>query len=167
MRPDLAAMSPILDCMAEALAKLATRWPKRSPKAFYLGPDDWTDFIVSAEVHATVRVPFGNNPTVWRTELAFNGVPVRESKNVPPRQSRLYDDATIGHPIRPMPKRKADNGPADIPADQVLDALDRISRTRALTDHESLALEAALKGRVILSKRNAARLGIKRKAVHQ
>lgn len=156
---------PILDCMADALATLKKRWPTRKPKAFYLGPDDWADFMASASERATVRVAFGNNPRVWRDEPAFNDVPVRESRNVPPRQSRLYDDTTTGHPIRPVPsKKQRDLERSDIPADQVFAALDQISRTRALTEHESIALEAAMNGRVILTKRDAARLGIKRKA---
>jgi hypothetical protein len=49
----------------------------------------------------------------------------------------------------------------ELPPEKLITRLDEISRTRALTDHESRALEKAIrKGQS--SKREAARLGIKR-----
>lgn len=158
-------MKPTLEAMAEALVRLAEHWTgQRRPKVFYLGPDDWADFMATDP--PTVMTTFRNEP---QDAPSFDGVPVRQSFNVPPRQSRLYDNTGTGRLIRPDPPREGKfPGPrfpdrADIPAGEVLDALDKLSRTRALTDHESLALEAAMKGRCILTKRDAARLGIKRK----
>lgn len=154
----------ILERMTEALRDLEKRWRgRRTPKAFYLGPDDWTDFLATDP--PSIETTFNREPAV---EPGFENVPVRASRNVPARQSRLYDSTTTGYllprtpkyPRRklPAPPERADISPAEVEA-----ALDAISRTRALTDSESDALEAAIKGRVILTKRDAARLGIKRR----
>lgn len=105
--------------------------------------------------------------TVWNLvparEPSLEGVPVRASKNVHPRNSKLYDHTTTGRPIpgsyrAPNPQ----NERADLQPERVFEALDKLSRTRALTNHESEALEAAMDGRVIITKREAARLGIGR-----
>lgn len=155
--------TPILDRMAAALADLAERWNgKRRPKAFYLGPDDWADFIATRP--PTISTIRNREPAV---EPGFENVPVRASKNVPPRQSRIYDHSGAGRPIpvdpsvTPAPRRPALVS-SDVSADEVFAALDAISRTRALTESESEALEAAMHGRITLTTRDAARLGIKR-----
>ncbi len=155
-------MRPILDCMAEGLDDLAGKFKgKRQPKAFYLGPDDWADFMATNP--PTISTTFKCEPAL---EPGFRDIPVRQSLNVPPRQSRLYDSTSTGRPIRPAVKRDPNRiilpELADIEPAVVFAALDQISRARALTEHESLALEAVMKGRVIITKREAARLGIKR-----
>lgn len=53
---------------------------------------------------------------------------------------------------------------ADISREDVIQALDELSRRRALSLEESLTLERAIKGKPV-SKRAAARIGIKRRAV--
>lgn len=88
---------PIIERMAEALHQLHNHWSgKRRPKAFYLGPDDWLEFM--ATDRPNVETVWNNEPSV---EPAFNDVPVRASKNVPPRQSRLYDHTTTGRMLPP------------------------------------------------------------------
>lgn len=144
--------------MEAALSNLEERWRgRRQAKAFYLSEADWAEFI-SVE-RPTVQTMFGNNPPTLRTDPAFNGVPVRQSKSSGEATSRLYDHASYGHPLPPDPRRppSSRNVPA-LPADRVFSALDALSRTRALTDRESLVLEAAMKGRVILNRREAIRL---------
>lgn len=130
--------------MERALESLAAKWPGRKPKAFYLGPADWDDFLASNpdRIH-----------TLWNCkpaeEPAFRMVPVRPSKNVPPRQSRLYDATGTGHPLA------ASGKPAPPPAskmrqrwraeaDAVAEYLDGLSRERMLEDWETDALEAAI-----------------------
>jgi hypothetical protein len=87
-------MRHVTERMEEAEGQLALRYPKRSVKAFYLGPDDWADFIAT------------NPPmidTIWNCapayEYSFMGSPVRQSKNVGPRTSRLYDSSGTGRPL--------------------------------------------------------------------
>jgi hypothetical protein len=81
--------------MTEALAVLLAKYRgHRIPKAFYLGPDDYADFMATDP--PTGEFPWGNNPTKTVVEPAFERVPVRLSKNVPPRQSRLYDHCGYG-----------------------------------------------------------------------
>lgn len=82
-------MSPVLDRMAEALRQLAAG-PRR-PKAFYLGPEDWADFIAGDPPR--INALFNGKPC---EQPGFQSVPVRPSKNVPPRQSRLYDHTGAG-----------------------------------------------------------------------
>lgn len=149
----------VIDRMTAALADLAWRWRgKRMPKAFYLTASDWAAF--EATNPPSGRFPFGNNPTIWRDEPTLQGVPVRISKAP---ESRLYDHTTTGRPIPrdlnapPRPKVATE---FDVPAEQVFSALDAISRTRALTDRESEALEAAMHGKVTLTRREAIRLRI-------
>lgn len=83
---------PVTDRMAAALADLSERTKgRRQPKAFYLGPDDWNDFLATDPPVM---------PTVWNGEHlheeTFSDVPVRPSKNVPGRSSRLYDHTGTG-----------------------------------------------------------------------
>lgn len=78
---------PIVDRMHEGLQLLAAHWSgRRRPKAFYLGPADWEDFCATDPPII---------PTIWNNtevhEESFEGVPVRPSKNVAPRASRIYD----------------------------------------------------------------------------
>lgn len=154
-------ISSVLDRMTAALASLTERWGgRRAPKAFYLSPADWAEF--TATDHPTVSVMWGNNPPKLRADPAFNGVPVRQTKSVGEVASRLYDHASYGHTLPPSAGRvKQTRSPPPLPADQVFAALDALSRTRALTDRESLALEAAMKGKVLLSQREAVRLGLR------
>jgi hypothetical protein len=144
--------------MAAALASLQEKWGgRRLPKAFYLSEADWTEF--SAGEWPTVQTMWGNNPPKLRTDPAFNGVPVRASKSSGETASRLYDHSSYGHSLQsaePASPRPA----SPLPAEQVFAALDALSRKRALTDRESRALEAAMKGQVILSSRDALRLRI-------
>lgn len=155
----------ILERMDRALLDLAERWGgRRAPKAFYLGPADWDEFEKLADLACTVTLPFGNNPPQMRTDPAFKDVPVRQSKAVGEHSSRLYDHASYGHPLW----RKDDpaapprtTSPPPLLADQLVEKLDAISRTRALTEPESVALEHALKGRVVISQREAIRLGLR------
>lgn len=152
----------ILERMAASLEALDRTFDgRRKAKAFYLNALDFDRFEATNPPIETF--PFGNNPPEQRDEPAFRGLPVRLSRAA---VSRLYDWTTTG---RPIPVDETDpvvstKGLSDIPADEIEAALDAISRTRALTEIESIALEAAMKGRVVLSKRDAARLGIKRKA---
>lgn len=81
-------MDFITDRMALGLEGVVAR--KRRPKAFYLGPADWVDFLSTNP--PTVESLFGNNPPRLVVDPAFEGVPVRQSVNVAPRKSRLYDD---------------------------------------------------------------------------
>ena len=156
----------ILDRMDAALASLAERWGgRRIPKAFYLGAVDWDEFEELTD-GTTVTLPWGNNPVKPRTDPAFRGLPVRQSKSVGEYSSRLYDHSSYGHtlplaPDQPKPARPV----PPLPADQVFAALDRLSRTRALTDVESVALEQAMKGRVVISRREAIRLGLSGKSI--
>lgn len=88
----------IIERMDVGLAKLQEKHgARRRPKAFYLGPADWADF--SATDPPTKRFPRGNNPTVWGSEPTYEGLPVRASKNVPDRQSKLYDHTSTGRVI--------------------------------------------------------------------
>lgn len=81
--------------MAEAIALLEVRsGGRRSPKAFYLHPADWIAF--RATEREKVETSFGNNPTILVIDLAFNGVPVRESTGA---QSRLYDNTGAGRAL--------------------------------------------------------------------
>lgn len=84
----------INDKLAQAVARLSVRWPKRRPKAFYLTPDDWTQFMATKP--PTVRTIFGNNPAREVTDPAFQGIPVRQSEG---KTSRLYDNTTTGHAV--------------------------------------------------------------------
>lgn len=151
-------MSGVVDRMAQALADLGQRWRgKRIPKAFYLSTGDWAEF--TAVERPTVETIFGNNPPKLRTDPAFAGVPVRPSKSTGETASRLYDHASYGHTLPPIPGCSVPPRPVPpLPAEQVFAALDILSRSRALTDRESEALEAAMKGRVILTRREAVRL---------
>lgn len=89
-------MRPTVDRMHAALHELGTRTDgRRRPKAFYLGPADWDEFR-AAGTWPLVETTFGNNPPVIRSEPAFHGVPVRPSKNVAPRNSKLYDHTGTG-----------------------------------------------------------------------
>lgn len=145
----------ITDQMSDALHSLEQRWRgKRRPKAFYLGPDEYAAFMATDP--PTIETVWGNNPPKDRIEPSFRNLPVREAKGL---ECRLYDHCSYGHPFG---AKRDPEAMSDIPVDKVFDALDRISRTRALTNKESLALEAAMKGKVVLTKRDAARLGIKR-----
>lgn len=91
-------MQPITVRMDEALDRLRSRWPKRRPKAFYLGPGDWEAFMATDP--PTIRTMWGNNPPQPRTDPAFREIPVRQStaKGLP-GASRLYDNTTCGRPI--------------------------------------------------------------------
>lgn len=151
----------IVDRMDKALAALDLAYHgKRKPKAFYLGPADWLDF--EATDPGDVVAIFNHEE---RTEPGYRGVAVRASKNVAPHQSSLYDETGHGRPLPPFDGKRPERSPrSDIPAEDVFAALDTISRTRALSETESRALEAAMKGRVVISKRDAARMGIKRRA---
>ena len=152
----------ILDRLAASLRGLDERWNgRRIAKAFYLRAADFEEFLATDP--PTVETVWGNNPPKERVEPAFEGVPVRPSKG---DANRLYDHTSSGHtvpidPANPPPPREVR---ADIPADKVFAALDAISRIRALSESESRALEAAMKGKVVLSTREAVRLGIKRAA---
>jgi hypothetical protein len=82
---------PILDRMAAAKAHLIAQWQgRRTAKAFYLGPEDWDEFM------ATEPQPIA---TIWNrvpaTEVGFGGVPVRLSK-AKGGASRLYDHTSTG-----------------------------------------------------------------------
>lgn len=89
--------------MDAALAKLAEHWSRRrTPKAFYLAPDDWDEF--SAKARETARFQWGNNPPKWRTDPVFRDVPVRPSKDpdfgmAKRTTSRLYDNTSTGRSI--------------------------------------------------------------------
>lgn len=84
----------ITERMTAALGQLALRYPKRRGKAFYLGPDDWADFIATDPPMID---------TLWNClpayEYSFGGIPVRASKNVAPRASRLYDNTACGRDL--------------------------------------------------------------------
>lgn len=95
---------PILERMADAKARMLIA--NRIPKAFYLRPGDHAEFMSVAEQSTSVvigRFAWANNPTVWRDEPTFDGIPVRAS--VPgansPGHSRLYN--TVGT-ARPVPQ---------------------------------------------------------------
>ena len=72
----------------------ALRLLKRAPKAFYLGPEDWADFIATSP--PTIRARRGD---IWSDEPSFERIPVRASVNVAPRQSRLYDNCGYGRSL--------------------------------------------------------------------
>lgn len=149
----------ITDRMSAALDRLTERWAgRRFPKAFYLGPADWAEFVEIADGQ-TVTIPFGNNPVKERTDPAFNQIPVRQSKGE--GASRLYDHCSYGHPLIDAAGKPVKRDVPPVPAEAVFDALDKLSRTRALTDAESLVLEQAMAGRVVISRREAIRLGVK------
>jgi hypothetical protein len=88
-------MSDLERRMSLAIAQLEAKWGgKRKPKAFYLNADDWAVFnVMHDELPTFVRVPFGNNPTVWRDEPAYCCLPVRPSKST---ISKLYNHTTQG-----------------------------------------------------------------------
>lgn len=92
--------------MEAALQLLAKRWPRRAPKAFYLGPADWEEFMATNP--PTGVFPWGNNPVKQRTDPVFQGFPVRASENVLPRRSKLYDNTGSAHPLpeSELPPRK-------------------------------------------------------------
>lgn len=86
----------IMDRMAAALDELELKWAsKRRPKAFYLVAADHAEFMAIGEKD-TVRVPFGNNPVIWRDEDAFHGVPVRLSGG---QCSKLYNHTMQGQAL--------------------------------------------------------------------
>jgi hypothetical protein len=93
------------------------------------------------------------------TLCEFRDHPLRSGKT-----SMIYSthgvSVSIAKGKRPQPQC------ADIPRDQVIQCLDELSRERALSLEESLTLERAIKGKPI-SKREAARLGVKRKGYNQ
>lgn len=73
--------------MNEALGDLERRWSgRRKPKAFYLGPADWADFMATKP--PMIDAELNGWPV---SEPGLGDVPVRASKNVAPRSSRLYD----------------------------------------------------------------------------
>lgn len=53
----------------------------------------------------------------------------------------------------------------ELPPEPFIAMLDQVSRARALADHESVALEKAIRTGTV-SKREAARLGMKRRMSH-
>lgn len=148
----------VSDRMAAALDDLGQRWKgRRFPKAFYLSQADWAEFT-SVE-RPTVETVWGNNPPQPRTDPSFNNVPVRPSKSAGDYSSRLYDHSGYGFALPvDSTKRPTLKVVPELPADQVFSALDALSRTRALSDRESDALEAAMRGVVILTQREALRL---------
>jgi hypothetical protein len=86
---------PTVERMAEGLAALKRHWSgRRTPKAFYLGPDDWTEFMATNP--PTIETTWSDWP---RTEPSFEDVPVRPSKNVAPRKSRIYDNTGQGREL--------------------------------------------------------------------
>lgn len=86
---------PVTERMADALHRLAKHWSgKRRPKAFYLVGPDWDEF--RAANPPTARFPFGNNPTIYRDEPVYEGVPVRPTGA---KASRLYDHTTQGRDL--------------------------------------------------------------------
>lgn len=84
----------ILELMESALGQLAVRYPNRSGKAFYLGSADWLDFLATDPPMID---------TIWNClpahEYSFMDIPVRLSKNVGPRKSRLYDHTGCGREL--------------------------------------------------------------------
>jgi hypothetical protein len=85
----------IRERMAAGLERLNKKWGgRRRPKAFYLGPDDWRDFLATEP--PTGASLWNNKPAL---EPLFEGIPVRQSKNVLPRRSRLYDHTKTGHAL--------------------------------------------------------------------
>lgn len=148
----------ITERMDAALSSLEQHWKgRRSPKAFYLAPDDWAEFMETDP--PVIRTPFGNNPQTWVDDPAFRNVPVRASKTLS-QTSRLYDHCGYG---RYLPGcQPTTRTPSDIDHAAVEAALDQLSRTRALTEQESCLLERAIK-RQPISKRECVRLGVKRK----
>lgn len=146
----------ITERMEAALGQLNRNWPKRAAKAFYLGPDDYEEFMATNPPE--IATTFNLQPAL---EPGFKEVPVRPSKNVGPRQSRLYDHASCGHMIPGSEKSGQRQRLDEIDFAAVEAALDKISRTRALTDEESYLLERAIK-RQPISVRECARLGVKR-----
>lgn len=86
---------PILERLEATRAAHATHWRgKRWPKAFYLVPDDWAEFMATDP--PTINTQWGNNPPQDLVEPAFEGVPVRKSKG---QRSKLYDNTSSGRQI--------------------------------------------------------------------
>lgn len=85
----------IEDRMIEAVAKLAVKWPKRRPTAFYLNAEDWAAFMATNPSKGTFA--FGNNPVRHIEEPAFRGLPVRTRKTT--RKSILYNSTSSGNHI--------------------------------------------------------------------
>ena len=133
----------IIGQMRAALEELQARWGgRRRPKAFYLGPADWEDFIATGPPE---KATTHNLQPAW--EPVFSDVPVRPSKNVPPRQSRLYDHSGTGRSLSGAAKAAAPqrSNRWREEADILAPYLDELSRERALEDWESEALEAAIR----------------------
>jgi hypothetical protein len=84
----------IIERMQAALNGLAFRFPNRGPKAFYLGPDDWADFVMTNP--PTINSVWNGQPAM---ELAYDDVPVRRSQNVAGRSSKLYCAAGVGRQL--------------------------------------------------------------------
>lgn len=151
-------MAEITERMDAALAQLHRNWPTRTAKAFYLGPADWDEFMATNP--AEIATTWNNEPVM---QPGFKGVPVRPSKNVPPRLSKLYDHTSGGHKLpgcEVLPdsiRQRLD----EIDYAEIERVLDERSRTRALTDLESSLLEAAIR-KLPISLRECARLGVKR-----
>lgn len=93
-RPGDIRVRPVTERMDAALERLRQRFPMRIPKAFYLGPDDWTEFMAGDP--PMVRTLFNRKPV---EQPSFKGVAVRASKNVAPRSSRLYDNTNTGREL--------------------------------------------------------------------
>lgn len=137
----------IISRMERALAHLEGHWSgRRKPKAFYLGPADWEDFIATGP--PIIASIINREPA---REPGFHDIPVRPSKNVPPRQSSLYDNTGTGRPLpdTPAAPRKAIPQPGSSrlreEAALVEKHLDTLSRQRCLEDWESHALEEAIR----------------------
>lgn len=117
----------VTERMESAIGQLAARYPARSPKAFYLGPDDWADFLATDPPMID---------TTWNClparERAFNDVPVRRAKNVAPRQSRLYDNTGVGRlidlPIKQDRRRNEDGHMVQTPRQRVALAEARVRK---------------------------------------
>ena len=147
--------SPIRERMSAALTRLRVNWGgKRKPKAFYLNAADYHEFMSTPGQRETVTLPFGNRPPVMRTDFAFDGVPVRESKE-PLTTSKLYDQTQSARNIPEAVERKrnapevhwtkADKAKKLDEAKVVFEVLDAESRRRALDDRESFSLEYAIR----------------------
>lgn len=148
----------ITERMDAALELLQERWPRRAAKAFYLGPADWDEFMATRPRTATFL--WGNNPVKERVDPEHKGLPVRFSKNVAPKWSKLYDHSGSGHVLPLSFKPKTETCSTDYAAVEA--KLHALSLTRALTDEESYLLERAIK-RQAISVRECVRLGVKRR----